>query len=234
MGWIEELKTLDFAVFQWINGGVGRSVYGDAAGLFAAEYLIVIIALLSLLPFVRIRETQSGRAVLLHARRNWFFPSGKAREDETLNEAPGIPRSVQRLGGIVGLLMAVSMGYAVRWGFQQWLERMRPYVREGVADNLAHELTSPSFPSGHATVAFAIACFMLFTVPRLGGWLVVCAILVALGRVFIGVHYPADVAAGALLGLVSAVVARIFVTFIFQTYNSKFKSRMSKPQLKTQ
>ena len=60
--------------------------------------------------------------------------------------------------------------------------------------------TDPSFPSGHAAGSFAFATFVFATHRRAGVALAGLATLVALSRVALGVHYPSDVAAGALLG----------------------------------
>jgi undecaprenyl-diphosphatase len=60
--------------------------------------------------------------------------------------------------------------------------------------------TDPSFPSGHAAGSFAFATFVLATHRRAGMALAALATLVAISRVALGVHYPSDVLAGALLG----------------------------------
>ena len=61
-----------------------------------------------------------------------------------------------------------------------------------------------SFPSGHATVAFACATVLALAVPRLRWWLYALAALIAFSRVYVGVHYPGDVLVGALLGVAIA------------------------------
>jgi undecaprenyl-diphosphatase len=60
--------------------------------------------------------------------------------------------------------------------------------------------TDPSFPSGHAAGSFAFAAFLLATRRRTGIALLLLAAAVAASRVALGVHYPSDVVAGALLG----------------------------------
>lgn len=68
-----------------------------------------------------------------------------------------------------------------------------------------------SFPSNHAAIAGALAVVILLTSWRLGLLAVPIAALVAFSRVFIGVHYPHDVIAGALLGaFVTWVVILLF------------------------
>jgi undecaprenyl-diphosphatase len=57
-----------------------------------------------------------------------------------------------------------------------------------------------SFPSNHATAAFAIATAVLLYNRRFGIVLMALAALIAVDRVFVGIHYPGDVAAGALIG----------------------------------
>jgi undecaprenyl-diphosphatase len=57
-----------------------------------------------------------------------------------------------------------------------------------------------SFPSGHAAGSFAFATFVLTLNRRAGAFLVPIAVVIALSRVALGVHYPSDVLAGAILG----------------------------------
>lgn len=61
-----------------------------------------------------------------------------------------------------------------------------------------------SFPSGHAATAFAAAGVVAIRYPALRIPLLVLAAVIALSRVYLGVHYPIDVVAGAALGLVIA------------------------------
>ncbi|MGW0735275.1 phosphatase PAP2 family protein [Streptomyces sp. NPDC002851] len=61
-----------------------------------------------------------------------------------------------------------------------------------------------SFPSNHSTIAGAAAVALLLTARSLAWLTVPMALLMAFSRVFVGVHYPHDVAAGLLLGAVLA------------------------------
>lgn len=58
-----------------------------------------------------------------------------------------------------------------------------------------------SFPSGHTAAAFALAIAMFGAVPLLAPVLVVVAVLVGYARMYLGVHYPIDVLAGACIGV---------------------------------
>jgi undecaprenyl-diphosphatase len=64
-------------------------------------------------------------------------------------------------------------------------------------------VTSPgggSFPSGHAAGSFAFAAFVSLHAPRWAAPALLWAVLVAWSRVVLGVHYPSDILAGAMLG----------------------------------
>lgn len=89
--------------------------------------------------------------------------------------------------------------------------RPRPFITH-------HDLVTPitdglrvdptSFPSGHTYIAFAIATsIFLYGHHRLGTFLFLVAVGVAVGRIGAGLHYPSDIVAGAILGIVSGVVA---------------------------
>ena len=68
-----------------------------------------------------------------------------------------------------------------------------------------------SFPSGHATTAFAAAFLWAAFLPRFRWALYTLAALVALSRVYLGVHFPFDVTYGAILGaLIGVGSARLF------------------------
>lgn len=75
---------------------------------------------------------------------------------------------------------------------------------------LVHHAADNSFPSDHASVAFAIAFAVVFIYRRLGLVLLVVAAAIAIDRIFVGVHYPIDVAASVLVGLSAALL----VTFV--------------------
>jgi undecaprenyl-diphosphatase len=67
--------------------------------------------------------------------------------------------------------------------------------------------TSPAMPSGHAARAFAAATLIaLGTRLRWGALALTMAALIGLSRIFLGLHWPSDVLAGALLGITLAAV----------------------------
>ena len=66
-----------------------------------------------------------------------------------------------------------------------------------------------SFPSGHAAAAFAVATPIAVYHPGLAPAVFGLASVVAASRVWLRVHHPSDVAAGALLGLGGAIAALV-------------------------
>lgn len=63
-------------------------------------------------------------------------------------------------------------------------------------------ISTYSFPSSHALLAFAFAFVLSHEEPKLARWLYTLALLIALSRVYLGVHYPLDILAGSILGII--------------------------------
>lgn len=124
---------------------------------------------------------------------------------------------------VLGLLMNVVAG-------SLW-HHDRPFV-DHPHDTvlLVRHAADNSFPSDHSTVAFAAAFAVLFFYRRLGALLLLGAVGVALARVLLGVHYPVDVGASALIGAASAGI----VAFGAQAYVAwvvRQASRLSDPMV---
>jgi undecaprenyl-diphosphatase len=78
--------------------------------------------------------------------------------------------------------------------------RERPFITHPAISCAAAPLDRYSFPSGHTLHAVSFALLGAHYLPELAAPLAGFAFLVALSRVVLGLHYPTDVAAGALLG----------------------------------
>ncbi len=83
--------------------------------------------------------------------------------------------------------------------------RDRPYQAHHLTDPWSSK-TDASFPSDHASATFAIAFAVLAFDPLAGAVFLVFALVISIGRLIIGAHYPGDVAVGFLVGLASALV----------------------------
>jgi undecaprenyl-diphosphatase len=65
---------------------------------------------------------------------------------------------------------------------------------------------SPSFPSGHAASSFACATILCAVAPRAAPAFLLLAAAIAYSRLYVGVHWPLDVAGGAALGVLTALL----------------------------
>ena len=90
-----------------------------------------------------------------------------------------------------------------------WL-RERPFVTHPEITPLLTPTTKKSFPSNHAAIAFAITFFDLIFLRKFWGVFLVMAVLVALSRIFVGVHYPTDIIAGAISGFLAVLIVKKF------------------------
>ena len=98
-------------------------------------------------------------------------------------------------------LLTVLVADTSNFVLKEVFDRERPNVRYAEPEPLMRAPSSNSFPSGHAATSFAAATVIGAAAPRLRAPLYVLAALIAWSRVYIGVHYPLDVVAGALYGL---------------------------------
>jgi undecaprenyl-diphosphatase len=80
------------------------------------------------------------------------------------------------------------------------IHRHRPFEHQ-----LGPATTTHSFPSGHTATSFACATVLAALAPRLRVPFVVLAALIALSRLYNGDHFPLDVIAGAILGILVGV-----------------------------
>jgi membrane-associated phospholipid phosphatase len=146
----------------------------------------------------------------------------------TRGHSPGVERAMKVLGkagsnaaiwvAIGALLAVVDGGHREAWlicaalgpvaiglnfAVKLVVRRPRP-VLEGLPP-LGGAPSSLSFPSAHATSSFAVATAMTRVEPAAAAAFLLAGAL-ALGRPYLGMHYPSDVLAGALLGVVLGLI----------------------------
>lgn len=91
------------------------------------------------------------------------------------------------------------------------IDRDRPYIKHKDIENLMLPPDRFSFPSGHTAGAFAIAFVFWYFYPVFFIPVLVIALLIAVSRIYLGLHYPTDVLAGIGLGYLSARIAVFLV-----------------------
>jgi membrane-associated phospholipid phosphatase len=141
----------------------------------------------------------------------------------TNGHTPGVERAAKALGRagnnggvwfVIGVVLAVldssnreawlicaalgPIGIGLNYAVKLIVRRPRP-VLEGLPP-LGGAPSSLSFPSAHATSSFAVATAMTRVEP-VAALAFLLAFALALGRPYLGMHYPSDVVAGALLGV---------------------------------
>ncbi len=123
----------------------------------------------------------------------WFWPPLKQNRSR---------RAVvyATVAGVLALAINVSLSHFLPY-------RPRPFVFE---PHLVHQLIShkpdTSFPSDHAAGSFAFAIGLFYARPRDGWWGLLFAAAISVARVWVGVHWPTDVLAGAVIGLISGAL----------------------------
>lgn len=85
--------------------------------------------------------------------------------------------------------------------------RLRPYLVLPHTNICGKPLTDHSFPSGHTTAIFSVTVPFMAAAPLLAFLLIPLAGIVALSRMYLGLHYPSDCAAGAFLGIMAAMMS---------------------------
>jgi undecaprenyl-diphosphatase len=119
--------------------------------------------------------------------------------------ARGFERHRARRGAVAaGLSAAVAL--AIGQVLSVLVDRPRPFVADPSAVHLfTRHAADAGFPSDHATASFAIAVAILLRSRRWGYLTLAMAVVLSIGRVAMGFHYPSDVIAGAALGSATAI-----------------------------
>jgi len=119
--------------------------------------------------------------------------------------------SPKRVALAVWSALAALIAVALVQPIASAADEKRPFVALPHVLQLISHANDAGFPSDHATAAGAIAAGLFFVSWRLGVVTTVWALLVAFSRVYVGVHFPQDVAAGLALGAVVAVIGAFVV-----------------------
>ncbi len=116
-------------------------------------------------------------------------------------------------GRHLGLRLAAAAGIAtvLSQTLKRGLTRARPDVSIEGYEALAASPDRFSFPSGHTAAAFGVAVAFAGEPHGIAPAALLLAVCIALSRVYLGAHYPLDVGAGAALGVVGGLAARLLV-----------------------
>lgn len=117
------------------------------------------------------------------------------------------PRTTGKIFRYIALPLTVT-GLLVELPIKSFFRRRRPFITIIQAIAIGIKPGSWSFPSGHAAGAFAGAWLLNRRYPRRSSLRYILASLVGFSRIYLGDHYPGDVASGSLIGLLFAMFFR--------------------------
>ena len=109
-----------------------------------------------------------------------------------------------------GLLVLLSLAFnavVCNLWLKPMVARTRPYDLLGY-EILVRRLGDYSFPSGHTSASFAAATALYAIDRRWGTAAYILAVLIGFSRLYLGVHFPTDVLAGAVIGILAAKAAQ--------------------------
>ena len=127
-------------------------------------------------------------------------------------------RDAASMASALAVPVAAIVAYVVNDGVKLLFGEHRPCDRFPHAFLLEKcpPIDDYSFPSNHTVVVFAMAVALLLVSRALGIWALVAATIMGVSRVYVGAHYPHDVAAGMVVGLLvgygTAVLLRRYAT----------------------
>lgn len=93
----------------------------------------------------------------------------------------------------------------------------RPFVSLHLTP-LIQQSADASFPSRHATVMAVIAFSYIYYKSKWSPVFLLLMILIGISRIYVGVHYPVDVIAGFIVGIISVIIIRFLIIFLKPKY----------------
>ena len=106
---------------------------------------------------------------------------------------------------VIALVLTGALGGLFVSGLKVAVDRERPFAHFAARGVEIHapggRPSDRSFPSGHTQTAFSTATYLSLAFPLLAPLMALCAGAVGLSRVALGVHFPLDVLAGAIIGI---------------------------------
>lgn len=106
----------------------------------------------------------------------------------------------RRQGAAVAVALVLS-ALVCNLTLKPFVARVRPCDIDTTVQLLIAKPSDYSFPSGHASASFAAVAALYFTRWRHWKWAALLAVLIAFSRLYLYVHFPTDVLAGAMLGI---------------------------------
>ena len=162
--------------------------------------------------------------ITILGEKGWFFIA--------LSAILLIFRRTRKAGSTLSLACAFD-GLIVNVILKNIFERVRPFRIEAMLDALKPAAwivpgeTSYSFPSGHTGISFAVAFASLGVLPKkYSAILLVLATLTAISRLYLGVHYPTDIAVGILCGAAAAALSHLVLHLVSKKWGDRINEKI--------
>jgi undecaprenyl-diphosphatase len=117
-------------------------------------------------------------------------------------------------GMFLSVVVFIYLTLIVNFLVKVIVRRERPAAADELLRPLVDVPTSLSFPSSHAAMSFAAASVMSFYHPAMLPVFYILALVMSWTRVYVGVHYPSDVVAGTVVGLLAGGGAALFLNWV--------------------
>jgi len=169
--------NLDIYFFNLIHGLAGKWLLLDTLGVFFAQYFEYLLWL----------------AIILYLAWLFFHDRGNFA-------ALKKPFKILFLAFFSAVISRFALAEIIRW---IWF-RPRPFLTFNFIPLIHQSAAEASFPSGHASFYFALSTIVYFYNKKAGILFYVASFLIVLARVFVGIHWPSDILAGAVLGILTA------------------------------
>ena len=131
-----------------------------------------------------------------------------------------IPKKTRKVGIMSGVALLGSL-IINNHIIKNIVQRPRPFVTFTDLQILIPTPSEFSFPSGHTASSFAAAGVFYSNLPKkFGVPAVILAGLIGLSRLYVGVHYPTDVIAGIVMGILLSFMAERLVNFVSKKLKS--------------
>jgi len=176
--------SLDLELFRLINSWAGVNLFLDGAIIFSASWFLYFMIAIVLL-FPAISYLFSGFYGFWQKNKELFI---------TMLLSSFVARFL--FTELIRILYYRPRPFIVP---PEILVKSQIYVTQ-----LLPHVSSSSFPSGHASFAFALALAVYYYYPKTGGVFFVLAVLMGAARVAAGVHWPLDILGGAVIGIITA------------------------------
>jgi len=104
---------------------------------------------------------------------------------------------------IFAFTAAIFSRFIITEIIRYFFPRIRPFVENSVNLLIGYNATESSFPSGHAAFFFALSTIVYFYNKKAGTFFFIASFFISISRIIVGIHWPSDILAGALVGIFS-------------------------------